>query len=44
VEKSFPWRGKTAGKFSIAWKIRTNFFHGVENPGFFFHGVEELFP
>jgi len=28
----------------MAWKIRMIFFHGVENPDCFFHGVEEIFP
>jgi hypothetical protein len=34
VEISFPWRGKRAGIFSMAWKNRPAFFHSVENPDF----------
>jgi hypothetical protein len=40
-QESFPRCGTL---FSMAWKNRKPFFHGVEKPDGFFHGVETFFP
>jgi NDP-sugar pyrophosphorylase family protein len=41
LQRDFPRHGKCSDQFSTVWK---KVFHGVENPGDFFHTVEKSFP